>query len=1053
MNLSSISIKRPVATIMLMLMVVVLGISSLVGIPQDLFPKIEYPVALVMTSYGNASPEEVESMITEPIEQALASVEGLDEMMSMSMPGQSIVVVQFQMDTDLNFATLNMREKIALVSSYLPDNAGDPTVFKMDLDAMPITQIYVSGDMSLTRLNNQVEDNVVNYLERVAGVASVTVMGGVEKEVAVDINQEKLTGYGLTLAQIAQTLAAENINMPSGDVSKGDTEIVVRTMGEFKSVDDIQNLPIMLKDRSIVRLGDIASISDTYQEQESINRIDGKTAIGMFITKQSDANTVSTSKAVIKEIEKLHEKFPELTFTVGFNQADFIQNSISSVSQSAILGGLLAVLVVFLFLKNMRSTLVIALSIPISLLATFALMNARGMTLNMITLCSLTLAVGMLVDNSIVVLENIFRIRQETSCAVEAAEKGSKEIFLAIVSSTLTTVVVFLPIALSGGMTGMMFRDFCFTIIIALMASLIVAITVVPMLCSKLLTKGLSTDYIRLGKRRYKFKYLHKFTWFIEDLKNSYEKFERKALKKRKRVVVICVVIFVISIALVGVVGTEFMPVSDEGMFTIKVDIPYGTSLEDKGKIMAEIESYAMDIPEMEHCTVDIGQTSMMSFGDQCSLTVTLEDKQKRKRSTEELVRQAKKDLAYFTGAELTIEESSSMSDGMGGEADLALDIKGKELDELDKIGSELCKQIEEVEDVVSAEVDSSEGNPEVQVILNRSTASYYGITASQLANGLSTALSGSTATKLKIDGEEIEINLSLPDTYSASVDNMKQITITGPTGLSVPVGQIAEFEFGNSPSSVNRRNQQRYITIDVDITGKDLRKVSNEVIGIVNNYQFPDGYFYETGGQQEEMMKSFRSLGLALLVALALVYLLLAAQFESVTLPIMVMMSIPFAMSGAFLALFITGTALSMISFLGLIMLVGIVVNNAILLVEFINQNKQIMGRNEALVQAGKMRLRPILMSASTTCIGMVPLAVGFGEGGETLAPMGVSIIGGLIASTVVTLILVPILYSIFDDRKIKKDKKRKAHDEMVAELEAKWGEEDLENVCEEGK
>lgn len=1048
MNLASVSIKRPIATIMLMLMVVILGAASLIGLPQDLFPKIEYPVALVITTYGNASPEEVEKMVTEPLEQSLASVEGLDEMMSMSMPGQSIVMIQFQMDTDMNFATLNMREKIAMVESYLPDDAGDPMVMKMDMDAIPITQIYVSGDMPLSQLNNQVEDNVVNYFERVAGVASVNVMGGVDEEVAVKVRQDKLSGYGMTLAQIAQILAAENINMPSGDVSKGDTEIVVRTMGEFKSVDDIKNLPITLKDRSIVRLGDIASISDTYQEQESVSRIDGKTAVGIFITKQSDANTVSTSKAVLKEMKELQTKFPGLTFTVGFNQADFIENSISSVSESAILGAILAVLVVFLFLKNVRSTLVIALSIPTSLLTTFALMKATGMTLNMITLCSLTIAVGMLVDDSIVVLENIFRIRQETSSAEEAAERGSKEIFLAVVSSTLSKIVVFLPIALSGGITGMMFKDFCFTIIIALLASLVVSLTVVPMLCSRLLTKGMSTDYIRFGKHRYKFRYIHKFTQFIEDLKESYGQFMKKALKMRKRVIAVCVAVFVISIALVGVVGTELMPESDEGTFTINVDVPYGTSLKDKDKVLTEIESYVMTIPEMEHCTVDIGQTSMMSFGDSCSLSVTLVGKQERKRSTKEIVRQSKKDLAYFTGAELDIKESSSMSFGMGTDSDLAIDIKGKELEVLDKIGSELCDKIENVENVVSAEVDSSEGDPEVKVILNRSTAAYYGITASQLANGLSTALSGSTATKLKIDGEEIEVNLSLPDAYSDSVDNMKQITITGSSGLSVPVGQIADFEFDNSPSSVNRMNQQRYITIAVDIQGNDLGKVSKDVLKIVNDYQFPDGYIYEAGGQQEQMMESFRSLGLALLVALALVYLVFAAQFESITLPIMVMMSIPFAMSGAFLALFITGTSLSMVSFLGLIMLAGIVVNNAILLLEFINQNKLKMGRDEALVEAGKIRLRPILMGAGTTVMGMVPMAIGSGEGGETLAPMAISIIGGLIASTIVTLVLIPVLYAIFDERKVKKEAKHKAHDQMVLELEAKWHKEDSQNV-----
>lgn len=1044
MNLSNISIKRPVATIMIMLMVVVLGVSAFIGIQQDLFPDIKYPVALVMTNYDDASPEEVETMVTKPIEQALASVEGLDEMYSMSMQGVSVVMVQFQMDTDMNFATLNMREKIALVSDFLPDSTGDPMVMKMDMSSIPVVQVYISGDMSLCDLNNEVEDKIVSYFERVSGVASVSVNGAIEEEVSVKIDQERLSGYGISLAQVAQVLAAENINMPSGDVNKGDTEVIVRTLGEFKSVQDISNLPLTLMDRSIVRLGEIATIKQQYQEQKTISRIDGKTAIGIMVTKQSDANVVEVSDDVIKEIDRLQEKFPELTFTVGFNQADFIKSSISSVSRAAILGALLAVIVVFIFLKNIRTTLVVAMSIPISLLATFWLMSAKGMTLNMITLCALTLTVGMLVDNSIVVLENIFRIRQEIPDAVEAAQKGSKEILLAIISSTLTTVVVFLPIALSGGITGLMFKDFCFTIIIALLASLVVAVTIVPMLCSKLLTRGISSDYIRVGSHRYKFRYLHKFTRFIEDVKESYGQIMVKLLKKRKRVILTCILIFVISIASVVLVGTELLPKADENTFKISVGMPYGTSLEDKDSLMTEIESYILKIPEVMHCTIDIGTTNIMSMSDDSTLNITLISKRDRKRSTEEIVWQTRKDLSYITGADLKVEETSAMTSMFGGGTDFQLSIKGNELEKLIAIGDDLCNQIMSVKNVVSAETDVTEGNPELKVIIDRNTASYYGVTSYQLAEGLSSSLSGKTATKLKVDGEEIEVNLSLPSDYSDSVENLKQIIITGSTGMKVPVGQIATFEYDNSPTVINRANQVRLVTLNIDISGNDLGAVSEEIMSVVDNYQFPDGYYYETGGQQEEMVKSFASLGKALVVAIALVYLVLAAQFESLTLPFMVLMSVPFAMSGAFLAMFITGTSLSMVSFLGLIMLAGIVVNNAILLVEFINQNKESMGIEDALISAGKLRLRPILMSAGTTCVGMVPLAMGVGEGGEVLAPLGISIIGGMIASTIITLILIPVLYYMFDDIKANRKNKREQKYKRVSEWEAKWKEED---------
>lgn len=496
-SFSKITVARPVATIMITLVVVVLGISAILSIPKDLMPNIELPVAMVITNYPNASPEEVETMVTQPVEQALASVENLDEMMSFSMEGTSIVVITFQMDNDMNFATLNMREKVAPIAEYLPSGVTDPMVMKLDMNTMPVMQVYVSADIPLDELTTRLEDQIVPYFERSSGVASVSAFGGVQEEIAIEFNQETLLGYGLNLTAVAQILAAENINLPSGDVSKGSTEVIVRTLGEFTSVEELKVLPLTVSDRSILRLGDVATITRSLKEMDSITRIDGNTAIGIMISKQSDANTVQVSKGLNKELKDLRETFPELNFSVGYDQADFINSSISSVAQAAITGGILAIFVVFLFLRNVKSTLVIALSIPVSLLATFAVMHFRNITLNLITLSALTLAVGMLVDNSIVVLENIFRLRTQAHSAAEAAEKGSAEIFVAILASTLTTVMVFLPIALTEGMASMMFSEFCFTMIIALLASLVVALTVVPMLCSKLLRGNISTTYVR----------------------------------------------------------------------------------------------------------------------------------------------------------------------------------------------------------------------------------------------------------------------------------------------------------------------------------------------------------------------------------------------------------------------------------------------------------------------------------------------------------------------------------------------------------------------------
>ncbi|MDO4481113.1 MAG: efflux RND transporter permease subunit [Bacillota bacterium] len=1043
MNLSSLSVKRPVAAVMLTLMVVVLGIYSMLSIPKDLMPDIEMPVALVMTNYGGASPAEIETMVTKPVEQALASVENLEEMVSYSMENISVVMLRFNIDTDMNFASLNMREAIALISDYLPDDASEPMVMKMDMDMMPVMQVYVSGDMELAKLNSIIENDIISYFERSSGVASVSAAGGVKEEIAIEFNQESLSGYGLNLSTISQILSAENINLPSGEVEKGSSKVIVRTMGEFESIEDIKNLPVTVADYSVVRLGDVASITRQYQEQTDITRMDGETAVGIMISKQSDANTVEVCEGIEKVLEELRADYPDMSFNVGYSSADYINSSISSVASSALAGALLAIIVVFLFLGNIRTTLVIAVSIPTSLLATFALMKFQNMTLNLITLCALTLVVGMLVDNSIVVLENIFRVRQTCGDAKEAAIKGSKEIFMAVIASTLTTVLVFLPIALSGGIAAVMFDDFCFTIVIALLSSLVVAVTVVPMFSSKLMEGTVSTTYLRLGTHRYKYKFIPKFIKLIESLKDGYRVYVKKVLNRRKSFIAVCTGVFLLSMMLVAIVGWEMMPSMDEGSISITVNTPYGTALEDKNEILEEIEDYILDIPEVKHVSLTTGAMTAMSMSDGATVTVLLKDRSERDRRTDEVAADIKKCTGNIAGADISVSGSSSL-ESMFASHDVSLTIMGKENDTLEEVGENLASQIRSLDCVETAETDVTEGNPEIKVKIDRNSAAFYGITAYQVANGLSTALKGTSSTSVTIDGDDLSVSLSLTDSYADSVENMKQILITGSYGTAVPVSQIAQFEYDNSPTSIGHYNQSNYITVNADIIGDDLGEASEEIMKVVDEFPFPEGYYYESGGMEEQMMEMFGDLLTALVVAVLLVFLILAAQFESITMPFIVVMAIPFAMTGAFLAMFITNTALSMTSFLGLIVLVGIVVNNSILLVEFINQNKQIMGRDEALVQAGVMRLRPILMSCGTTVIGMIPLSLGLGDGGELLAPMGISIIGGLMASTLVTLFLIPVLYSIIDDRQIKRAEKKAAKAAKVAELERKWAMED---------
>jgi HAE1 family hydrophobic/amphiphilic exporter-1 len=1052
--LSNTAIRRPVATAMILMMVVVVGVFGFINIQRDLFPQIEFPVALVITPFPDAGPEEVENLVTRRLESALASVHNLDMLWSVTTQGQSVVMIQFAMETDMDFATIDMRERIAMAAGILPEGAGEPMVVKMDMNALPVMNVFVSSDvMTSSQLYREVENNLLTYFERTNGVATTNLSGGIAEEIMIAVNPETLIGLGIGLPQIAQMLAAENINLPGGHVRRGQTEVIVRTLGEFNSIDDIRNLPISLADRSIIRLQDIANIALGYRDQTSIARINGEAAVSLTITRQSDANTVDVSNAIHRVVTDLSERFPELNIRVGLDQADYINQSLTALTRAALLGGLLAMLVVLLFLRSFKTTLVIGVSIPVSLLATFALMEARDITLNLVTLSALALAIGLLIDTSIIVLENIYRTKQTVDSPVEAATQGAREISLAVLAATLTTVAVFLPIALASGLTALMFGDFAFTLVIVLLVSLVVSLTAVPMLCSKLLSRGASKEHVRIGSKRYKIKLLNAFPMFIEWLTQQYEVAIRGALKRRKRVIVCCILIFVMSIGLLGVVGTELLPTTDEGTFQVAVEMPFGTPLNEIDAVMRDIEQYILALPEIRRAVLSIGSEDigiMGGFfgpGGTGSISVTLVPIAERTRSTEEVVEQVRESVRDKIGADIAVN-STSMVGMMVGVVDMQIFLFGADLRILEDIGNDLIDMLEDLPEVGELELIVSEGNAEARVIIDRNIAAHYGINAAQLANQLNTALVGTTATRLRVGGDEIDVVVSLPATYRDSIDNMMQVMVTGLAGIPVPVGQIASIELDNAPSSIERMNQHRYLVLNIDIDSPNLATAATLINEVVSSYNFPDGYFFEAFGTQEELFDAFGGLLQALIIAVALAYLILAAQFESLLLPFIVTTSIPFAMSGAFLAMFISGTPLSMTSFLGLIMLVGIVTNNAILLVTFTTQNQRTMGRDESLVQAGKTRLRPILMTTVSTCAAMIPISLGIGEGTELMAPMGVAIIGGLIASTIITLLFVPVLYSIIDDNKTRRIMKKEMKMARIAALEAKWLEEDMQNA-----
>ena len=981
MKFADFCIKHKVTTIMAYVMIVIFGILGFSSLPLALMPDIELPMAVIMTTYTGAGPEEIENLVTKPIEAACASVAGMDSLQSQSSENVSTVMVTFADGTNMDEALVDVRDKIDQASAMLPEDASTPMVMKMNINSLPVVEIGLRG-ASLSQLQQIAEDDLSPTLERIDGVASITISGGYDNEVAIYTYADKMNGYGLSISYISQMLAAENIAIPAGDVQNGSQTLSVRTTGEFKSVDDIANMLLPLPTGGSVRLGDIADVSMQPTKQEQISKIDGEPCVTITVQQQSDVNTVQIAEKVKKQLETFTSENPTLQTTLLMDQSEYINLSVDSVVQNILLGVILAAIVLFVFLRDIGATTVISISMPVCIISVFLVMIAMDITVNMMSLGGLAMGVGMIVDNSIVVLENIFRYRSDGYSRIDSCIQGTGEVALSISAGTLTTVAVFLPIGLSGGIAGMMFREFSITISALLLASLFIALTLVPLMCYLLLDRG------KEGRR------LINKSGDIADrpLMRKYKSLLNLFITRRKIGVLSSIAMILIFSLSIAIAGFEMIPAVDEGGISVTIDMPVGSELEESASIADRVADIAVKtIPEI--------QTLSYTSEEDTTMSIDIGSKSDRDRDVWEIINQLRDDTADIAGCKISISSSGTMDmSAMSGDA-ISVTLRGDDYELLTETGDKLVDELSKIPDATNVSSSAGEQVPQVEVTLKPTSAVRYGLTSSSVGQAVRSELAGATATQLKVSGDEINVSVKGDVTSSQSLDALKAVAIPTQTGGTVPLSLVANVDVVLAPQNIVRQNQSRTITISGDSRSSDIVTINQSVNEVLADFELPSGITIESGGEMEAMTESFVTLGKALIVGLVLIYFVLASQFESFIMPIMVMMILPVGLMGSLIGLPLTGQKISMIAFIGVIMLSGTVVNSSIVLVDYINTRRgRGESKNEAILNACPRRIRPVLMTTLTTILGLIPMAAGTGESSELMIPMAVVMITGMI-------------------------------------------------------
>ena len=1009
MKFAQTFIKHHVMTILLYILVVVFGFYSFQNLPLALMPSMEVPAAVVYATYPGAGPEDIEQQVTKKLEGAVAGLSGLDTLQSTSSENMAMLVIRFTNDTDMDQAMTDLRDKVAQVKSQLPDDASDPTVMSIDIDSMPVVSVALRGN-DLASLQSIAEDEIQPALERLDGVASVDISGGYEQEIAVHTDASRLKGYNLTISSIGQQLGADNIAIPGGDLDNGSQTLAVRTDGEYSSIDDVKNALISLPAGGTVRLSQIADVSMQPKDQDAISKVDGEECIILSVNKQSGSNTVQIAELAKAEFDSLLKSNDSLQWNIVMDQSDYINMTVDNAIQNIWMGVLFAAIVLFLFLRDFGATMAVTIAMPCCILFTFLIMNVLGITLNMMSLGGITLGVGMIVDNSIVVLENIFTYRADGYDRLEACTKGTGEVIGAVIASTLTTVAVFLPIALSGGMAGMMFKEFCITIVALLLSSLIISITLVPLLCYFLLggTKQQSIKPQGSGA-----------TPITEKpLSRAYRSSLNFLITHRWAGVALTVVICIVSVLSVSQAGMELIPEMDEGEVSVTVSMPNGSTMEDTAAIEDRIAAIAVDtIPELEQIYYSTGSsTSIMSSSSGASVTISLVDLDQRDRSSADIAKQLRHDLQDIAGCELTVSTSSTMS--MSTDSDISVELTGDDYDQLAETADDLANQISALPDAINVESSAGEQTPRVAVKINRENASRFGLNAATIGGLVRGELTGSTATTLRMNGEEYDVTVAGDKDVATSLDALRSMQIPTMTGGTVPLSMVADVYTELSPQSIVSKNQKETVTITGESESGDSNAIKAAVDDIVAKYELPDGVEVGEGDTAaSQIAETTGTLMLALAVAIMLVYFILATQFNSFSLPIAIMLILPIGLLGSMILLWPTGNHVSMVALLGVIILAGTVVNSSIVLIDYTLQRRQRgEDKNTAILNACPRRVRPVLMTAMTTILGLVPMVCSSGEGSEMMKPMGVVMMTGMVISTIATLFITPVYYSLTD-------------------------------------
>ncbi|MGO4889355.1 efflux RND transporter permease subunit [Anaerobacillus sp. MEB173] len=1007
MNIARISVLRPIAMAMVILFTVILGIISLKNLTVDLFPDLTFPVAAVTVQYEGAGPEEIEQLLTVPIEEMMSTLTNVESVTSTSRPGGALILVSFTWGTDMNFATLQMRERIDMIRDSFPSDVRPPTVLRFDPGMLPVVQFAITEPNSnLTHLKKLAENEIKPLLNSIEGVASVSIEGGTEQEILVQANIEKLASYGLTFRQLQQLLRSENINLSGAQITDKKQNLPIRISGNLHSIYDVKQLPVPTN-RGIVQLGQLVTVTETVKPLSQASYLDGTPGIGISILKENGSNTVSVVRTINEKIAQLQDELPEgIEIKSIFDQSRFIEQSIRAVSWNMAFGSILAAFVLFLFLRNLRSTLIISVSIPISILSTFLLLYFSGQTLNLLTLGGLALGIGMMVDNAIVILENIYRLRQNGLSLKDAAIEGTAEIGGAIIASTLTTVVVFLPIVFVDGLAAQLFKPLALSIAFSLIASLFTALMIVPLLSSTYMKVPLS----------------HTRTFQYQRMTKSYQLLLKKVLAKPKTMIIITTFLCLLSLIGIPFLGTEFLPAQDQSYINIDAQLASGSSLDQTYSLVEDIDEKLKDISEIDAVFVNLGGSNHFSLtpGSQtnrASYSLLLAKPSQRSKSDLEIAEEIRERLKMIPVDSLSV----TASDNGFTDDPISITITGHDLQTLHTVASNAISIIETIPGVREPSSNFAFGHPEINVSINRERASYYGVSSAQIANTIHDATRGLIPTHITRNGYKIEVRLIAEEGYSTSLQKLSQLLIETPIGDRIPLEMVATIERNQGPNSIKRRNSVREITIKASILNRDLGTVMDEIRDkISNEISLPIGYEVTYGGQFEQMKDAFSKLGWAIALAVLLVYMVMAARFESFYYPLIIMFSIPLTTIGIITGLLLSNQPFGVGSLIGVLILTGIVVNNAIVLVDYMTTLKR-NGKEtyEAIMEAGPTRLRPILMTTFTTILGLIPLTLGFGEGTEIQQPMAIVIVFGLSFATIITLLFIPAVYYVFDERK----------------------------------